>query len=74
MGWVLLAVSVVRGEGGHPRFFIFQFQDISERKHALRELERRVTTDALTGLPDRVLLMDRLRHAVALARRGWLAG
>ena len=74
VGWVLLAVSVVRGEGGHPRFFIFQFQDISERKHALREMERRVTTDALTGLPDRVLLMDRLRHAVALARRERPAG
>ena len=75
VGWVLLAVSVVRGDGGHPRFFIVQFQDISERKDALREMERRVTTDALTGLPNRVLLMDRLRHAVALARRdGRLVG
>ena len=60
---------------GIRAFFIVQFQDISERKDALREMERRVTTDALTGLPNRVLLMDRLRHAVALARRdGRLVG
>ena len=73
--WALLAVSVVRDDDGQPRFFISQVEDISDRKRALREMERLATTDSLTGLPNRLLLMDRLRHALTLARRGgWLVG
>ncbi len=73
--WALLAVSVVRdGEGG-PRFYISQIEDISERKNALHEMERLATTDSLTGLPNRLLLMDRLRHALERCYRGgWLVG
>ncbi len=73
--WALLAVSVVRDGTGEPRFYISQIEDISERKQALREMERLATTDSLTGLPNRLLLMDRLRHALERARRGgWLVG
>jgi diguanylate cyclase (GGDEF)-like protein/PAS domain S-box-containing protein len=73
--WALLAVSVVRDEEGGPRFYIFQIEDISERKNALHEMERLATTDVLTGLPNRLLLMDRLRHALAQGYRGgWLVG
>jgi diguanylate cyclase (GGDEF)-like protein len=40
-----------------------------ERKQGERELQHEATHDALTGLPNRVLFMDRLTHALALSRR-----
>lgn len=44
-------------------------RDISERKHYEQELQYRVTHDALTHLPNRVLLRDRLAQSLAHARR-----
>ena len=49
--------------------FISIFQDISERIKARDELKYLATHDNLTGLPNRLLLSDRLSHALALAKR-----
>lgn len=44
-------------------------QDVTSRVLAEERLQHLATHDVLTGLPNRVLLLDRLRQAIARARR-----
>jgi diguanylate cyclase (GGDEF)-like protein/PAS domain S-box-containing protein len=44
-------------------------RDISERKRLESQLHHQATHDALTGLPNRSLLVDRLHQAIAEAKR-----
>nr|WP_256489232.1 EAL domain-containing protein [Pleionea sp. CnH1-48] len=45
------------------------FNNITERRKAEEELSYLARYDTLTGLPNRSLFMDRLEHALALAKR-----
>lgn len=67
--WMLLNISAVRDSKGHASHLVFQFQDITERKTEEERLVHNVFHDALTGLPNRALFMDRLRLATERARR-----
>ena len=42
---------------------------MTERKHAADALAHQATHDPLTGLPNRLLFLDRLDHALARSRR-----
>jgi diguanylate cyclase (GGDEF)-like protein/PAS domain S-box-containing protein len=44
-------------------------RDVTERKLAADALAHQATHDPLTGLPNRMLFLDRLEHALARARR-----
>ncbi len=44
-------------------------RDITKRKRYEEELARQVFLDSMTGLPNRALFMDRLRRAMARAKR-----
>jgi diguanylate cyclase (GGDEF)-like protein len=57
---------VEHGRLPHPHEFL---ADASERSHR-EELARLALTDPLTGLANRVLLLDRLEHAVWRSQRG----
>jgi diguanylate cyclase (GGDEF)-like protein/PAS domain S-box-containing protein len=67
--WVLLTISLVRDEGDEPLYFVTQVQDVTGRKRMEERLRRQALHDALTGLPNRQLFVDRLGQALRRTRR-----
>jgi len=65
--WV--EVSLRLAQIGADRRIIAVVRDISERKRHQHELEFLAHHDPLTHLPNRVLLADRLQHAIAQTQR-----
>ena len=52
-----------------PSYFVFQFEDITERKNTEERLLKNALYDALTDLPNRFLFLDRLQVAVNKLKR-----
>ena len=65
-----LSASCMRNDDGTIRNFVRIFTDISLLKETQQKLEQLASFDALTGLPNRRLLHDRLEQATRRAQRG----
>ncbi|MGB5764656.1 MAG: EAL domain-containing protein [Sedimenticolaceae bacterium] len=63
-------VVAVRGEDGRLEHYVSTFSDISAEKFAAERIHRLAHYDATTELPNRVLLQDRLLHAINRVVRG----
>ena len=64
-------VSFVRvaDTAGAPQHCICFFRDLTDKLHDQQRIEQLAYSDALTGLPNRLRLTERIEFALALARR-----
>jgi len=67
--WVTLNGAPIFDAQGNFKGYRGTGRDISARKRAEAEIERLAFFDALTGLPNRRLLMDRLKQAMDFSAR-----
>lgn len=65
----ILTISAVRDADGKVLHYVALFTDITAQKAHQEQLEYIAHFDALTNLPNRVLLADRLNQAMAHAKR-----
>jgi len=65
----LLTVSTVRDDKGAVRNYVGTFTDITRLRKSQEQLEHLARHDALTGLPNRLLLLSRLEHATEQIQR-----
>ena len=65
----LLSIAAVKGPDGQVMNYVGSFSDITISKAAADEIENLAFYDPLTLLPNRRLLLDRLKQALALGTR-----
>jgi diguanylate cyclase (GGDEF)-like protein/PAS domain S-box-containing protein len=64
-----LSVSAVKSVEGRPTHFVGMFTDITQLKQTEERLAKMAHFDTLTELPNRLMIHQRLAHAVNLAQR-----
>lgn len=67
--WISENARAVKDADGRILYFEGTVIDITERRRYEAEFLHQATHDALTGLPNRVLLLDRIKQGIAHARR-----
>jgi len=65
----MVTISAIKDSQGEVQHFVALFTDISSIKAHEKKLEHLAQHDALTALPNRFLLKDRLLQAIAEAKR-----
>ena len=74
--WVSESVRAVRGNNGELLYYEGIIEDITERKRVEDELLHNAFHDALTGLPNRLMFMERLNLAIKRSKENsdyWFA-
>lgn len=66
---IWLSMDAIHDETNQVENIVIMVTDISELRKNREELEYLATHDALTGIPNRTLLFDRLEHAIASVLR-----
>jgi len=64
-----LTISSVNDSLGNTINYVGLFSDITQLKNQQQQLEYMAYHDTLTGLPNRLLLIDRLQQAVTQSKR-----
>lgn len=64
-----LTITVVKNKDGTPTHYVATLTDITERKAAEEKIKQLAFYDPLTLLPNRRLLLDRLKHSIGVERR-----
>ena len=62
-------ISAVTDDAGRVRNYVAIFSDVTQLKEHASEIEKAIHYDALTQLPNRMLLSDRMRQALIRAKR-----
>jgi len=65
----MLTISAMHDADGVTQHYIALFSDITEQKQHQQQLEHLANYDALTNLPNRLLLSDRLNRAMSQVKR-----
>jgi diguanylate cyclase (GGDEF)-like protein/PAS domain S-box-containing protein len=62
--WTLTSTSLVKNTQGSPMYFIYEVQDISQRKYIEEKLFHLAYYDLLTSLPNKRLVEDTLNQSL----------
>lgn len=67
--WCEMSVAPVSDSFGKVRHYVTILNDVTQRREMESQLLQQATHDALTELPNRVLLMDRVEQAILHAKK-----